>query len=106
MLTHTHRVRLDLTTWSRLWPLLAVALLQLWALTGHDAQALGGWMAIIHVVFLVAAMAFLAAALTLTLRGSAIVRAAPPTRSSLPAFEPRSHTPEADSPPPRHTVRD
>ncbi|MBN2692344.1 MAG: hypothetical protein JXR43_10940 [Burkholderiaceae bacterium] len=106
MLTHTHRVQLDMTTWSRLWPLLAVALLQLWALTGHGMHDLGGWMAIIHVVFLVAAMAFLAAALTITLRGSVIVRAAPPARSSLPAFEPRSHTPEADSPPPRQPVRD
>lgn len=106
MLTPTHRVRLDLTTWSRLWPLFAVALLQLWALTGHDAQALGGWMAIIHLVFLVAAMAFLVTALTLSLRGSAIVYAAPPARPSLPVSKPRSHTPEADSPPPRHTVRD
>jgi hypothetical protein len=77
MLTPTHRVRLDLTTWSRLWPL-----------------------------FLVAAMAFLVTALTLSLRGSAIVYAAPPARPSLPVSKPRSHTPEADSPPPRHTVRD
>ena len=106
MLTQTLRVRLDRTTWSHLWPLLAVGLLQLWATTGHGMQELGGWMAVIHVVFLVAAMAFLATALAITLRGSVTVRAEPPARSSLPAFEPRSHTPEADSPPPRHTVRD
>lgn len=106
MLTQPHRVRLDRSTWSRLWPLLAVGLLQLWALTGHDVQALGGWMAVIHVVFLVAALVFLAAALTITLRGSAISRAAPPAQPPLPTSEPRSHTPEAASPPPRHTVRD
>lgn len=106
MLTQPHRVRLDRTTWSRLWPLLAVALLQLWALTGHSMHDLGGWMAILHVVFLVAALVFLAAALTITLRGSAISRAAPSARSPLPTSEPHSHTPEAARPPPRHTVRD
>lgn len=106
MLTHTHRVRLDLTTWSRLWPLLAVGLLQLWALTGHGTHDLGGWMAIIHVVFLVAAMAFLAAALTISLRGSPIVRAAPLGQPPFPASQPRTCIPEVDSPPPRTTVRD
>ena len=106
MLTPTHRIRLDLTAWSRLWPLLAVALLQLWALSGHGAHDLGGWMAVIHVVFLVAAMLFLATALTITLRMPAARRAEPPAQWLLPASEPRSHTPEADSPPPRHAVRD
>ena len=106
MLTLPNRIRLDRTTWSRLWPLLAVGLLQLWALTGHGGQELGGWMAVIHVVFLVAAMVFLIAALMITLSGSLIVRGAPLARSSLPASEPRSHTPGADSPPPRQPVRD
>lgn len=106
MLTLTHRIRLDKTSWSRLWPLLAVGLFQLWALTGHNVQALGGWMVVIHVVFLAAAIVFLVAALTLSLHGSAIVYALPPARPSLPVSEPRSHTPEADSPPPRHSVRD
>ena len=72
------RLRLPQGPILRAWPLLAVALLQLWALTGHGPQELGGWMAVIHVVFLIAAIFFLAAALIITLRGSVVSRAAPP----------------------------
>lgn len=106
MLTQTHRVRLDRSTWSRLWPLLAVALLQLWAITGHGGQELGAGMVVIHVVFLVAAFAFLAIALTIALHTPTTRRAEPAAQPRVPASDPQGHTPEADSPPPRQSVRD
>ena len=106
MLTLPNRIRLDRTTWSRLWPLLAVGLLQLWALTGHGGQELGAWMVVIHVVFLVAAFAFLAIALTIALHTPTTRRAEPPAQPRLPASDPQGHTPEVANPPPRRTVRD
>jgi hypothetical protein len=63
-------------------------------------------MAVIHLVFLLGAAWLLAVALVITVRQ-------PPSRrtergADVPAFkpDPANHPIEADTPPPRHTVRD
>lgn len=88
------------------WPLFAAALVVLWSLLGQAPFEAGALLTVIHVVYLVGAVLLLLAAITITLRQPPVLRTARTFAPALPKPGPCDHTPEADTPPPRHTVRD
>ena len=90
----------------RLWPLLAAGVLGLWALTGHPPQALGGVMALLHLVYVYVAIWLLATAFTLSIRPESMMKVNRPEDPPAADLEPPSRKPEPSTPPPRATVRD
>ncbi len=90
----------------RLWPLLAAGLLGLWALTGHSPQALGGAMALLHLIYVFVAVWLLMAAFALSIRPALIKKTDRPADPLAADVGSPSRKPEPSTPPPRTTVRD
>lgn len=88
------------------WPLFVAALVVLWSVSGQAPLEVGSLLAVIHVVYLVGVVLLLIAAITITLRHPPIGRTLRSLEPALPQSSPCDHTSKADTPPPRHTVRD
>ncbi|MHB1669010.1 hypothetical protein [Thiomonas sp.] len=106
MLPNQHNPRLDFRTLMHLWPLLAAGLFGLWALTGHSPHALGGVMALLHLVYVFAAIWLLMTAFALSIRPALIKKTDRPADPLAADAGPPSRKPEPSTPPPRTTVRD
>ncbi|MHB0922058.1 MAG: hypothetical protein B7X46_12375 [Thiomonas sp. 15-66-11] len=106
MLPSQHNPHLDFRTLMRLWPLLAAGLLGLWALTAHAPHALGGVMALLHLVYVFAAIWLLMTAFAVSIRPEAMMKVDRPDAPPAADAGPPSRKPEPSTPPPRATVRD
>ena len=90
----------------RAWPMLLAALIMLWSLAGHPPQAAGGWMAVIHVVYVLGIVWLLTMATTIAMEALGSRPAGLTPEPGLPDIAPPSRKPAPDTPPPRHTARD
>ncbi|OIQ82578.1 hypothetical protein GALL_356480 [mine drainage metagenome] len=80
------------------WPMLVAALIMLWSLSGRPPQAAGGWMAVIHVIYVLGIVWLLTMATTIAMEALGSRPGGLTPAPGLPDIAPPSRKPASVSP--------